>query len=622
MAGLLPAGQSPAGDGAQTPAGPTGKGAGVRRWANRLLQRGHSAGSMPVTPLNGEVMEAGHGHGFTSKTLLDTLMGKSAVLPSFPNPDGTHPVVPVQTAANAAARPKPVPPPRTSSCLSSSSAGCAPGIHQDGIPRPPPPSALMMAQEIPTKSVRFGQQQQQQLQQQMDPAGRREQDALAEATIGLEIAANLALAFARDVRRERHMQMAETAGPSSAPAAAPPAPLPPAGAPPPVRRPQHPQQEVTLSEFYQLLQFVSHHTGKATAGHAQQPPPSQKPLPHPHPPPSSALKPPPASQQFPPGYLTARAFRQNRKAHQHPSGGDPLVSPGGTRRSHSVDANHPNPPPPDMDKTDRVASAAPPAQQQHITPQLKTRSLPRTVRPAGGPAASEGSASGPPVGHWAEILGLISQVLSRADQYEAHPHHPPQTVVKRPAPARKPPAASSAPSGGGSVSDSEEAYHRRQLASALRSAETGRPYETLKNPSRGNTRPSSRASNAAEPSGGGAGGGHQSYLASLTQRLQLEQYIAKTLAQLLKKNEGTGGEGRSEETPGPAGYIECWGSPERVAAPGPASGKNGKPGSSLGLERALLRLDQRRTDRHPRMYQHHHWRITPSECNALFLCKV
>ena len=44
--------------------------------------------------------------------------------------------------------------------------------------------------------------------------------------------------------------------------------------------------------------------------------------------------------------------------------------------------------------------------------------------------------------------------------------------------------------------------------------------------------------------------------------------------------------------------------------------------TKMGLERALLRLDQRRVLRHPKAYQHHHWRITPAECNALFLCKV
>jgi hypothetical protein len=62
------------------------------------------------------------------------------------------------------------------------------------------------------KSVRFGQQQalqQQQQQQQLSKANveperpGQEKDALAEATIGLEIAANLALAFARDVRRKK-----------------------------------------------------------------------------------------------------------------------------------------------------------------------------------------------------------------------------------------------------------------------------------------------------------------------------------------------------------------------------------------------------------------------------------
>ena len=66
------------------------------------------------------------------------------------------------------------------------------------------------------KSVHFGQQQQQTAlqqaargQQKMEeaeraaPAAGETKDALAEATIGLVIAANLALTFVRDVRRER-----------------------------------------------------------------------------------------------------------------------------------------------------------------------------------------------------------------------------------------------------------------------------------------------------------------------------------------------------------------------------------------------------------------------------------
>jgi hypothetical protein len=55
----------------------------------------------------------------------------------------------------------------------------------------------------------------------------------------------------------------------------------------------------------------------------------------------------------------------------------------------------------------------------------------------------------------------------------------------------------------------------------------------------------------------------------------------------------------------------------------PPPPNNNNNNSNVGLERALLRLDQRmRADRQPRIYQHHHWRITPAECNALFLCKV
>ena len=672
MAGLLPAGQCPAGgQTAVSPAAATKS--GVRRWAHRLLQRGHSASSMPVTPLSNGDFQAAVGDGQLKRPA------------NVSNAAG--PCLPPKTCT---ARLKPVPPPRTSSCLSSNSIAGADGgnssapSHQDLLIHPPPSAAALQmmaaaaaaaAQEMPIKSVRFGQQQQQQQQQQSDPAGsialggqQREQQesALAEATIGLEMAANLALAFARDVRRERQMQLAEvaaTAPPAPSPAAAPSV----AATASTRQRQQHPpqdpvKQEVTLSEFYQLLQFVTHHhqaSGKPAGQAAHQQPTSKDPhhhhhhhLPPPHPPQSSALKPSPASQQFPPGYLTARSFRQNRKIHHQTVTAEP-PSPVATRRSHSVEVNH----------HDVVAAAAAvandaatAASHQQSASQLKTQSLPRTVRPGSQGSTLAGSVQAafvpstdsaapatpshhhhhhhhhqqqqqhhpPPVRHWAEILALISQVLSRADQYQA-PQPPQQrhqqqqagTCSKRPAgggAGRKPPPtlpAASSGGGGGSVSDSEEAYHRRQLASAVRVAESGRPYETLKNP----TRPSSRASSVADGHGAG-GGGHQSYLASLSHRLQIEQYIVKTLTHLTKENGG----GKSCQDDGPAGYFESWGSPERTSKGG--NGRPSTPNSNLGLERALLRLDQRRTERHPRIYQHHHWRITPSECNALFLCKV
>ena len=119
------------------------------------------------------------------------------------------------------------------------------------------------------------------------------------------------------------------------------------------------------------------------------------------------------------------------------------------------------------------------------------------------------------------------------------------------------------------------------------------------------------------------GGGHQSYLASLSQRLQIEQYIVKTLSHLTRSDKATAS-ADSDKDGLDCGYIECWGSPERSSSRGaqpPPSNNNNN--SNVGLERALLRLDQRmRADRQPRIYQHHHWRITPAECNALFLCKV
>jgi hypothetical protein len=202
------------------------------------------------------------------------------------------------------------------------------------------------------------------------------------------------------------------------------------------------------------------------------------------------------------------------------------------------------------------------------------------------------------------------------------------------------------PAVGDSLSDSEEAYlrRRRQASSAAcpsasntsvtsSSSRDQRHYDSLRTP-----RSSSRASSVANDRSSDNTGGHQSYLASLSQRLQIEQYIVKTLTHLTKSEKGINNVNSADESDKDGGldgcgYIECWGSPERNSSGrGSSAGVNASAqplnqqqinNSNVGLERALLRLDQRmRADRQPRIYQHHHWRITPAECNALFLCKV
>ena len=412
-------------------------------------------------------------------------------------------------------------------------------------------------------------------------------------------------------------------------------------------------QEVTLSEFYQLLQFVGQARGVG-AGNPQSS--SSSAIVSSDPPAASALSnagsttatttpgkaatatetgvrsmastplPPSSSSQhpLPPGYLTARSFRQsttttttttannNNGAAKRPgtadSSAERCAAPLPTqRRSHSVEVNYDNYL---MSNTQRPATAAPApisSSSSSSNHTLKTRSLPRTqpVETGAAAAAPPPARSTPiptPVRHWAEILALITQVLSGADQYSnaaaAAASCPTRQQTGEMAGKRRRP-------GGDSLSDSEEAYlRRRQTESSTASPTTrDRHYDSLRTP-----RPSSRASVNENA------GGHQSYLASLSQRLQIEQYIVKTLTHLTKSTTADKSSDASSSDAGSNSYIECWGSPERSRTP--------SIGSNVGLERALLRLDQRRTERQPRIYQHHHWRITPAECNALFLCKV
>lgn len=744
-------------------------GAGVRRWAHRLLQRGQSTSSMPATPVgNGNLLTNASASPGDPLQLANSATGTSRSKTFASLTAGTAGQAGSSNAAGQAAtaaapplppktpRSKPVPPPRTSSCLSAgNNTGRPPNtsaVHQDFIRYGNRPSsvstALMMAQQAAAaaealnyssssstpaavKSVRFGQQQQQQQTANQGPSGERtgeEKDALAEATIGLEIAANLALAFARDVRRER---LAESGGSvqstprqvrmPSRPAAAP--------AVPAVRTTGH--QEVTLSEFYQLLQFVGQARGVGLSSGgggggggvivSSDPPavpsalnvgsttvtsttttttpcsssssfPAGKMAADPPPlgrsvTPLAAAAPPPA--HLPPGYLTARSFRQSTTGNNMNNNNNnpnnqttplvkrpatsttPLPAPdldqdrqwttttaGPARRSHSVEVNYDNylmssqrPAGPSLSSsspTSAVPSAScysssspypPPAlavSSSASNQTLKTRSLPRT-QPTGtasvatttGPhVVTSGSSARPtpiptPVRHWAEILALITQVLSGADQYNNYNSTCPrqQQQQQQPAKVMEGKQRPRRPAGvGDSLSDSEEAYLRRQSAAAAAAATASptlrdRHYDSLRT-----ARPSSRAS--VSNSSGPAGDGHQSYLASLSQRLQIEQYIVKTLTHLTKSTTGTDNKESKDavlDTSSSSGYIECWGSPERSRTPSLAQPNSS---SNVGLERALLRLDQRRTDRQPRIYQHHHWRITPAECNALFLCKV
>jgi hypothetical protein len=518
----------------------------------------------------------------------------------------------------------------------------------------------------------------------------------------------------------------------------------PAMVPTTVRTTGH-QQEVTLSEFYQLLQFVSGQArglggpvGSNVIVSSDPPlllrPPSSV---------SSALNAesatttpaaatattttgvsssmtsnplPPSSHSLPPGYLTARSFRQSttssstnnnnnnnaattttitvaKRPTPHDDLGALVVDPGvrsdrsiTTHRSHSVEVNYDNyliqqsnhqtqrQPPPPVVVTEQPPPRPPSSSSNHA---LKTRSLPRNChQPAGSQqTTASGGGGGAPVGrHWAEILALITQVLSGTDQYNnslKQQQQQQRTAVAAAAAAGNhqivtagatgqtsgqtpPPSATPVkrqqqqqqqqrrPTMGDSLSDSEEAYLRRRRQASSTSPTTAnhttmtsssrdqRHYDSLRTP-----RSSSRANSVAnDRSSDVTGGGHQSYLASLSQRLQIEQYIVKTLTHLTKSEKAVvNSTDSSSEKDGldGCGYIECWGSPERHSSGrGSSAGSNQPQGnqqqinnSNVGLERALLRLDQRmRADRQPRIYQHHHWRITPAECNALFLCKV
>lgn len=606
MAGrLMPgSGEPPSGSGQQQqqPKSNASTASGVKKWATKLLQRGQTS--------------IGLGNGSPADPSAATAAARSK---SFhQSSSGQQPVL-AQPSTLTANRARPVPPPRTSSCLSgqpSPRGGAASSLPTDFVRSP-----LVVEQqhqhqqhEIPVKSVRFGR------QPSMPDAQQKPPDALAEATIGLEIAANLALAFARDVRRER--LAAAVAGPTTHQSVAPP----PAATPSIEFQLASNRQEVTLSEFYQLLQIVGQSrstpssSAAAVAAQPQQTSVS-----------SSALvdggqgavaaaagvtpglnndRLPQVQQQqtnkLPPGYLTARSFRQQsvpaatRAVQQTVPTADATVN----RRQSSANI---------------INSTGQP---------LKTRSLPRPSSSAGAnlnsrnatPSCSRPTTPVPPPQVdkqcWAEILSLISQVLnvSAANHPETTTPTPGNGCTKR-----RPAAGSSglAVATGGSLSDSEEAYHqRRRLAAAPAS---NRPYDTLQSQkSTSSSRPSSRA-------GQSQCGSHHSYLASLSQRLQIEQYIVKTLRHLGRSPSGAlvAPDSPYSSESGPNGFVQSWGSPQHAAASANGSGSsNNNNNNSIGLERALLRLDQRRIERQPRQYQHNHWRITPAECNALFLCKV
>ncbi|XP_045027574.1 protein still life, isoforms C/SIF type 2 isoform X7 [Daphnia magna] len=731
-------------------------GSGVRRWAHRLLQRGQSSSaSTPATPVGNGSLPGAVANNYSASSAGASNNNDASTSMRFKTLAGlTATAAPPPPLPPKTTRSKPIPPPRTSSCIHPSPApgnetvrpwpsSSSTAVHQDFIRygnHPPTETsvtaALMMAQQqaaaedahstLPSsgnvKSVRFGRQQQQQQQQQADEPQRTgpEKDALAEATIGLEMAANLALAFARDVRREKladpsneqtgqvqpQQQQSQAAVKPCRPVRSMPADCSPrchqsAAA---VRTTGH-QQEVTLSEFYQLLQFVSGHARGLGGSSSNVIVSSDPPLVRP--PVSSALnaesttttttttaasKVPsvssltttpsslPSSHPLPAGYLTARSFRQStnnsataatsRKPPPHDGGDAQRAAPSernfSASRSHSVEVNY--------DKCAMecqhgapssaagTASAPPPAScSSHHA--LKTRSLPRTCHPPTSHGRVEATAGAPVGRHWAEILALITQLLSGADRYTNSLKQPtresggggggsagndPMATTSAMGDASTPPCPTPVkrqqqqrrPAPGASLSDSEEAHlRRRRQASttsptpALNNAASSRDqrhYDSLRTP-----RSSSRASSVAANDRScetAAGGGHQSYLASLSQRLQIEQYIVKTLTHLTKSEkgvaDGTASESDKDATDASGcGYIECWGSPERnggrSSAAANASNQQQINSSNVGLERALLRLDQRmRADRQPRIYQHHHWRITPAECNALFLCKM
>ena len=623
--------------------GPTGS--GVRRWAHKLLLRGITGSSVPASPVTN-----GCSGGLKLSTSLSIPGTKHNPFASFRSSSaaggersessgcGHPPPLPPKQPRHK----KPMPPPRTSSFLTRPKAhqhqSQSHQYHGDFI-RSRPVTPTMVAADgtlLPVKSVRFN-------REVANAAGvTGGSDALDDATIGLEIAANLALAFARDVRRER---IAAGASPSPAP--------PSDGASgnqslfrsSPYGR-TGTGQEVTLSEFYQLLKYVGQGhsvevpTGTSAAATTGSVSPAASGDAASH---SSALNgaaasrtatkspvtdacaagasaiirpttPTPCNQHLPPGYLTSRSFRQKTKRSQTPTPEPQLLR---ARRSASTSEDV------CYDNLSPTTSTCPSVDSSALP--LRTRSLPRShasgrsMESLHSTAAPESSGSAPsaaatavgvgagsgtqlasakPVRNWNEILHLIGQVIS--EQYPAA--NGASAAVPAASGPKTPQRRYQRPCSG-SLSDSEEAYHRRKNPEAVLARE--RHYDTLKPTS------SSKAED------------NQSYLASLSHRLQIEQYIVKTLNHITASTRAPTGCPTSGSKLGNSSanqvesYVECWGSPERGSRP-----KLTREMSKIGLERALLRLDHRRTERHPRIYQHHHWRITPPECNALFLCKV
>ena len=471
----------------------------VRRWATRLL-RGHSTSCMlPAGASDSMIVSSKNG----------------SILP---------PVLPPKQP-----RPKPVPPPRTSSCLSRPDSASVAASSSAGTPTTATAAAVAAA-----KSVRFGQ------------VVRK--DAIAEATIGLEMAANLALAFARDVRRGETCRVAAAAAKPATPAAAAAA----------AAMDGKNGQELTLQQFYQLFKYVDSGMASNRSSSALSQSESDRTTPY-----SSAAT-------LPPGCLTAHTFRQ--KAAAAAASASAVVAEQQPNRPCSQTLR---PSRSQEDDYDNLKSNA-----YHA----RTRSLPRSQSskeaPLHPPPPPAHTAAAPQQRSLNEIISLINQILSHCDQQLAPDPRKDAKRYQRPV--------------GASHSDTEETYFRQ----GANNARQDRNYDSLKT-----TKRSSHAS-----SGGGGGGGHESYLASLSQRWQIEQYIANALSHL---------NGRDAAKWSSGSQVECWGSPERRS-----SIARDCEALKAGLQRALLRLDLRRTHRHPRAFQHHHWRITPAECNALFLCKV
>ena len=690
--------------------GPTGS--GVRRWAHKLLLRGITGSSVPASPvtngcsgglkLSTSLSIPGSRHNpFASFRSSATSGANDQSIDGGPSAAMTGsyppPLPPKQTRHK-----KPVPPPRTSSFLTRPKSGGEQHQYQQDLSqqqhqsqaqyhgdfiRSRPVTPTMVAADgtlVPVKSVRFGREVANAATSAIQGGSK---DALDDATIGLEIAANLALAFARDVRRER---IAAATGASSSPA---PPPVPPeaaagsAGSANPLRSSAYGRlyssgragtgQEVTLSEFYQLLKYVgqghavdglattntttcsSGSSGDARSTHSSssafngaaavltsRSSATKSPLPStgdavtrpttPVATPIATATPCTSNQHLPPGYLTSRSFRHKgkRSQSQTPTPEPQLLRSRGdlSRRSASTSEDV------SYDNLSPTTSTCPSVDSAGCHPPLRTRSLPRShpsrrsvdslssaaPEPSDAGGGSAATPTNKPVRNWNEILHLIGQVIS--EQY------PPSGTGTGAGSGTSRLPTSSESSGAlagkttqrryqrpcsGSLSDSEETYHRRRnQPEAVLARE--RHYDTLK--------PTSAASASRAED-------NQSYLASLTHRLQIEQYIVKTLNHITASTRAPTAGASSSSSSSVAGstpsnaavavhhqvdsYVECWGSPERGSRP-----KLTREVSKIGLERALLRLDHRRTERHPRIYQHHHWRITPPECNALFLCKV